>query len=79
MRVDVDPAAVDDQLADIHNHLPELWAKAVQSQVKRSRRNNKPGIGVPHINVGDLVLIAETVHGHKLRMSWTVTQGGSSG
>ena len=73
VRVDADPAVVDDQLANIiHNHLPQLWAKAVQSQVKRRRRNNKPGIGVPRINVGDLVvLVAEAVHGHKLRMRWT--------
>ena len=71
VRVDVDPAIVDAQLAEIHDHLPELWAKAVQSQVKRRRRNNKPGIGVPRINVGDLVLVAEAVHRHKLRMRWT--------
>ena len=71
VRVDVDPTIVDAQLAEIHDHLPELWAKAVQSQVKRRRRNNKPGVGVPRINVGDLVLVAEAVHGHKLRMRWT--------
>ena len=65
------PTVVDAQLAQIHDHLPELWAKAVRSQVKRRRRNNKPGIGVPRINVGDLVLVAEAVHGHKLRMRWT--------
>ena len=71
VRADVDHTIVDAQLADIHDHLPELWAKAVESQQRRRRRNAKPGYGVPHIHVGDLVLVAEAVHGHKLRMRWT--------
>ena len=43
---------MDVQLTDIHDHLPELWTKAVESQ---RRSNAKPDIGVPRIYVGDLV------------------------
>ena len=71
VRADVDPTIVEPYLADIHEHLPELWAKAVQAQKKRRRQNSKPGIGVPRIHVGDLVLVADAVPEHKLRMRWT--------
>ena len=71
VRADVDPTIVEPYLADIHEHLPELWAKAVQAQTKRRRQNSKPGVGVPRIHVGDLVLVAEAVSPHKLRMHWT--------
>ena len=70
-RAEADNRVVEAHLADIHQHLPQLWAKAVQSQQKRRRQNAKPGLGVPRIHVGDLVLVAEAVHGHKLRMRWT--------
>ena len=68
VRADVDHTIVDTQLADIHDHLPELWAKTVESQKRRRRRNVNPGSGVPRIHVGDLVLVTEAVHDHKLRM-----------
>ena len=56
----------------IHAHLPELWAQAVQSQAKRRRaRRAKPGVTMPRINIGDLVLVAQTTCPHKLRMQWT--------
>ena len=71
VRAVVDPTVIEAELADIHDNLAELWAEAVQSQKKRRRQNAKPGIGVPRIHVGDLVLVAEAVHGHKLRMRWT--------
>ena len=44
VRADVDPIVVDAQLADIHDHLPELWVEVVQAQKKRRRQNSKPGI-----------------------------------
>ncbi len=31
----------------------------------------KPGVSVPHVQVGDLVLVAEAVSPHKLQMRWT--------
>ena len=31
----------------------------------------RPGVTIPRINVGDLVLVAQTVCEHKLRMQWT--------
>ena len=71
VRADVDATVIEDELVDIHENLAELWAKAVRSQQKRRRQNAKPGIGVPRIHVGDLVLVAEAVRGHKLRMRWT--------
>lgn len=65
-RVEAEATIAEADIADIHEHLPELWAKSVQSQKKRRRQNAKPGIGVPRI-----VLVAEAVHVHKLRMRWT--------
>ena len=67
----IDPAAVDDAFDNIHQHLPNLWAKAYQSQQDRRLRNIRPGRQVPFINIGDLVLVAEAVPAHKLQMRWT--------
>ena len=60
-------------LADVHKALRGLWDKAVQSQVKRSarsRRYRKQGV-LPLINIGDIVLVAETIKDNKLQMTWT--------
>ena len=67
----VDPATIDDAFNNIHQHLPELWAKARQSQQDRRLRNIRPGRQVPFINIGDMVLVAEAVPAHKLQMRWT--------
>lgn len=68
----VDPQMVEDALRGMHQHLPLLWAEAVQAQDRRRRaRRNKPGVTMPRINVGDFVLVAQTTCPHKLRMNWT--------
>ena len=68
----VDPQMVEDALRGLHQHLPLLWAEAVQAQNRRrGTRRNKPGVTIPRINVGDFVLVAQTTCPHKLRMNWT--------
>ena len=72
VRATVDPQVVQQALQGIHDHLPLLWAEAVQAQTRRrGARRIRPGITVPRINVGDLVLVAQTTCPHKLRMHWT--------
>ena len=67
----VDPATIDNAFDNIHQHLPELWAEAKQSQHNRRLRNIRPGRQIPYINIGDMVLVAEAVPAHKLQMRWT--------
>ena len=72
VRQQADPQIVQEAMQGIHEHLPLLWAKAVQSMQKRRRaRRQRAGVTMPRINIGDLVLVAETVCPHKLRMKWT--------
>jgi len=68
----VNPQQVQQALQGIHQHLPLLWARAVQAQTRRrGARRIRPGLTIPRINVGDLVLVAQTTCPHKLRMQWT--------
>ena len=67
----MDTTTIDDAFNNIHQHLPELWAKARQSQQDRRLPNIRPGRQVPYINIGDMVLVAEAVPAHKLQMRWT--------
>ena len=72
VRVDADPAAITEALQGIHDFLPQLWARAVQAQVKRrGAARIRPGVTIPRIHVGDMVLVAQTTCVHKLRMHWT--------
>ena len=72
VRVDVDPNLVDNHLQDMHQRMPQLWARASAAlRARRVSRQNKPGVTMPRIHVDDLVLVAEAVRGHKLRMRWT--------
>ena len=59
-------------ISSFGTYLPLLWAEAVQAQNKRrGARRVRPGVTVPRINIGDLVLVAQTTCPHKLRMHWT--------
>ena len=60
-------------LEGMHKAMQGLWDRAVQAQVKRAASNRKRrGAKIlPRINVGDMVLVAETVQPHKLSMQWT--------
>ena len=52
--------------------MPLLWTRASNAlRARRVSRRNRPGVTVPHINIGDLVLVAMAIRGHKLRMRWT--------
>ena len=54
-----DPAQIEAALQGIHNELPLLWERAVQAQRhKRNQRRMRPGLTIPRINLGDLVLVA---------------------
>ena len=67
VRVDADPAAITAELEGIHDNLPQLWARAVQTQVKRRGSGRlRPGVTIPRINVGDMVLVTQTTCVHKM-------------
>ena len=70
--MDADPATITAELEGIHDNLSQLWARAVQAQVKRRGAGRiRPGITIPRIHVGDVVLVAQTTCVHKFRMHWT--------
>ena len=72
VRAQVDPAEITNELHDLHDNLPLLWARAVQAQVKRrDAARLRPGVTIPRIQVGDMVLVAQTTCVHKIRMYWT--------
>ena len=48
VRVDADPALIDNHLQDMHQRMSQLWARASAAlRARRVSRQNRPGVTVP--------------------------------
>ena len=67
-----------EHLDGIHEALALLWEKASDAQLARQQENSRARAkkrvrkeNIPHIQLGDTVLVAEAVPSNKLQMTWT--------
>ena len=69
--VGVPAADVQQTLQGLHEAMEGLWRDAVEAQQKRRRGRKPKRDRLPTFNVGDTVLVAQTVKASKLAMTWT--------
>ena len=67
----VTSAQIADNMKELHDALEGLWADAVEAQHRRRRGRKPRRLRLPEFQVGDTVLVAQTVPTSKLAMTWT--------